>query len=450
MRREWRIPNSLIFLTTLAIVATVLVPTTAGAQRAPDRLPALTSFTSEDIDNFEGVREALGFDVEATRLLTRSAEALSNLEQSGFLTTDDELVVLQRRQRLGDAASQLLPELSELPGYAGAELVHEADGRFVVSFADDTSIERSTELLADNGLAHVQTRRVQFSEDELVAAMENLWAETRALDVGGVLSSVSVDVTNNRLRVGVAETLEFPGRSADVLVIEGVESALRELEVPHSARFEPSDEDANCVSRGNCDTPTRAGIRIEKGSTDGADCTMGFHVRRGSDEQFLTSGHCGHTGSNSWYHDGLGFVGTELASTFISHRADVMRVQISNSQATGRVYLSSNFYKRVNGQKNTNQLYVGMPICNSGEQTGNRCGTITDVFSSWTSSTCSCTQWGADASYSTVGGDSGGAVTTSTNQSVVTKAVGVNATTGGRFVRIQTALAVLNVSLVHG
>jgi hypothetical protein len=74
----------------------------------------------------------------------------------------------------------------------------------------------------------------------------------------------------------------------------------------------------------------KGGIVIRKGSTGGDRCTMGFHVVAGSDVQFVTAGHCGYSGSNNWYHQSYGYVGSEQATLYGNNGIDIMKDALPN------------------------------------------------------------------------------------------------------------------------
>lgn len=94
--------------------------------------------------------------------------------------------------------------------------------------------------------------------------------------------------------------------------------------------------DTACNFRFNCTSPLEPGIAV--GSFTGAGsqteffCTMGFHVRRGNNEQFLTAGHCDHVFDDTgvFHQDGRktpqnpqGTIGVVRASAYATPRIEL-------------------------------------------------------------------------------------------------------------------------------
>lgn len=91
----------------------------------------------------------------------------------------------------------------------------------------------------------------------------------------------------------------------------------------------------------------KAGIRIHRGSTTSPwYCTQGLIVVDGTDEQILTSGHCGVGTNNSWYHPAYGTsaFGGEISpntpdgTLYGPNGRDVMRVRFPDAQSTVSIY----------------------------------------------------------------------------------------------------------------
>ena len=76
---------------------------------------------------------------------------------------------------------------------------------------------------------------------------------------------------------------------------------------------------------------------------------------------------------------------------------DAMRVSLVQYQDSNRVYTNaaSNYVT----MDSTGYPATGMVVSISGQNGGYRSGTTTSEYMSWTSSTCGCTVYGADASY---------------------------------------------------
>lgn len=121
-----------------------------------------------------------------------------------------------------------------------------------------------------------------------------------------------------------------------------------------------------------------------------------------------------------------------------------MRVSLVQYQDSNRVFTNqaSNFVT-MNAAIGP---WIGQVVRISGANGGWRGGTNTSDWTAWTSETCGCTQYGADASHTMLDGDSGGPVvqgraTGSTNGS------GIAATLNGRMAILLDALSGLGVTL---
>lgn len=163
---------------------------------------------------------------------------------------------------------------------------------------------------------------------------------------------------------------------------------------------------------------------------------MGFHVQVGSDEQFLTNGHCGYTGSNNWYHPGYGFVGAETSGSYEFLGYDAMRVQISDTQDSNMVYATTSATNARDPIKNET-------VCASlGFTQSFRCGQVTSSAIIYTSSTCTCQVIGFQTNIAGIGGDSGSPVKAGSST-----AVGLHSTNSGKIAPMQSVLNALGVAL---
>lgn len=281
------------------------------------------------------------------------------------------------------------------------------------------------QALAPEGRA-TRVELVQYSQAQLRAAVSKAW-EVWEANGAPEAYSIAVDTPANALRIDVApENLDAAQKY--------VENISTMMGVPVFIGIGERPEESACTNRDNCHTPMKAGIVIRKGSTSsGTKCTMGFHIQVGTDEQFVTSGHCGYSGSNSWYHQSFGFVGSELNTQYYEGGRDIMTVQISDSQDSSMVY------------NRTTEIsagwvpYDGEGVCASRgvSATAWACGVIQDNFLSWIGGHCSCTLYGADSSIAFIEGDSGSPIVDSIFQNT---AVGVASTTNGYFAILADAL----------
>jgi hypothetical protein len=174
----------------------------------------------------------------------------------------------------------------------------------------------------------------------------------------------------------------------------------------------PDDRDVSCTSRDHCVSPTEAGTRIYKSYVDNYnECTRAFHVVLTSgDVQFVTAGHCGYGGSNTWLiKDGTSngmVIGTEQASLYHSGGQDILRISLPVSQKSHHMYGDS----RVYGGSGACPI-TGQAACASrGHSDVVDCGTVRTTWTSWYSNTANpdIVVWGGDMNdVSAIPGDSG-------------------------------------------
>ena len=359
-------------------------------------------------------RRAAGVGVAACLALTMLATVASadGTTELALGSTD----VQERQAVVNDFAADLLPALEGHSDYAGVFV--ESSGAIVVLYRGEPAGLEAVIGVVEGGAEYkLELRPAEFTESELITEARRLLARWEALGLPQH-SSISIDVAAQNVRIGVeAHLLERASRFADA----------ERVSVPIALGVEARAGDAVCTSRSNCYSPSRPGIVIRKGSwASGSSCTMGFHVKVGSDEQFVTAGHCGWSGSNSWYTGGYGYMGGEQFSTYGSGY-DGMRVQMPDSQASSKPYAASASVTSVRPP------IQGESVCVSLGITGwNSCtGTVSTTWISWTSSTCNCTQYGADINgVSISNGDSGSPIWSGSS------ALGIISTTSGRFARM--------------
>ena len=103
--------------------------------------------------------------------------------------------------------------------------------------------------------------------------------------------------------------------------------------------------------------------------TGGSRCSLGFNVRRGGLDHFLTAGHCTNIGA-TW--TGLG---TTVGSSFPGNDYGIVRYT-STVARPGNVWLYNGTYQEISTARNP---IVGEPAKRSGSTTGLRSGTIQAV-----------------------------------------------------------------------
>jgi hypothetical protein len=366
------------------------------------------------------------------------------------MTRDEsEAVNLGARMAFADHVDMnVLARLRDLPAYAGAYYEPAANGRLtlLVTALDDTTSDNIRGWIGPTDQDwQVEVRN--HSMNTLRDALANVPATWDRLGTGISPLGAGVDVRANGLFIEIKETeAAAAGPAAELLSAS--------LDLPVAIRIGKPGVDTHCTTnRDHCHAPMKAGINIYKGANFSSGwCTMGFHIRRNfdGDKQFVTSGHCGYEGSNSWYHPAFASaIGSEQQTLYVNGGQDVMRVSMQDAEASDDVFNESN---NIVGHGTPT---VGETLCASLGKGSNtiKCGTVQDDWRSLISDTANpdITVWGGDMSYTTVGGDSGSPVYRrlpgGTGDDI--RAIGVNAHQNGYFARISTALTSFDATVVQ-
>ncbi len=278
--------------------------------------------------------------------------------------------------------------------------------------------------------------RPRYTEQELIADLTQISLKWRQQLPDEPYSALGVDVEQGRLELEV---------EADRLAIA------REFISRNAAGAAPIDikvgpmpeEQGPCTSRDNCTGEWEAG-QIMRQNPSNARCGLGLQVRRGSDEQFLTAGHCADSPATSMYHSGYPYDTTltivaNLYGVGSPFSVDAARVQMPNHKESDEVY---GFAYDVNWFRNA---YANELACIS-RAAGNSisCEYVSHTYTTWFSGGCSCYVAGSRAdSYSSTSGDSGSIV-----MKFGTTAIGIHNASGGRFARSGDWLTTWGLSFV--
>ena len=186
-----------------------------------------------------------------------------------------------------------------------------------------------------------------------------------------------------------------------------------------------------------------AGISIYEDVEDGhpIDGTMGFHIRIGTNEHFVTAGHIDYCCfANSYIHDqGLGVVGSPIDSLYEPNGQDVMYVSMSDAEASDNIF---DCCGDIIGMAEPIQYET---LCISlGESDRIKCAIVTNP-DLWYTSTTPDPDWavrGADLATTTIPGDSGSPVYRPIEGGTGdrARAVGVNTTEWASFAKLSTSL----------
>lgn len=374
--------------------------------------------------------------------LLSSGDDLGTPEWGIPMTAEEESFVNlpARMQFANDVAAELLPFLQSLPTFGGAYIDQTASGGLVVLLTErDAQVEERIRSLEPDPSRGVDIRPVSQTYVALqnaAAAARDVWSDTLP---GEDLLIVAVDTANNRLRLEIDPS----GLTRAVDAQSELEGGLG-VQLSLEAGTRATDD--GCTGREYCTIPMKSGNVIRKGSTSGTVCTMGFHIRVGSDEQFVTAGHCGgYPGTHSWYHKGYGFVGSDVVGqNLLNNGADAKAVQMPDSQASDDIYGSSS---NIVGSRNP---ILGEAVCGSmGVSNAVDCGWVADDWTSWTSSTCGCAVWGGDHDgIVRTTGDSGSPIYVLSESGAAT-GVGIHNNTNGNFARLGAVLIDLGATIVY-
>jgi hypothetical protein len=352
---------------------------------------------------------------------------------------------LNGRIHFADSASRLLmPYVVALPTYAGAYVDQAGDGSLVVLLTKpDPAIaaEISRRAPADN-----RSVRILFGSQRTWSELED--AHTRLREAWTLVApgiqviNAGIDTIGNAVRVGVAP--------ADVsLASQRAKLVALELGVPITVEAALPSIDTTCTDRDHCYSPMRPGIVIRNNTdTSGGTCTMAFHIVVGTDEQFMTAGHCGCAYSAvDWHHMGFGTIGNEAGTmTNLATPKDMMKVQMADSQASPLMYADSG-----DMGDGANPIEGETVFASLGISDAKKSGTVTDVSESWTSTYCKKTVYGADSSISTIPGDSGSPIYRrfSYGGEWYITPIGIGDTAVGQFGKVRAALDYWGASVVH-
>lgn len=207
-----------------------------------------------------------------------------------------------------------------------------------------------------------------------------------------------------------------------------------------------ASRDTHCTTRDHCHGPTWAGIRLYKGAIDSQhECALGFHIRIGVDERFVTSGHCGFAGADNWLHPGIAgnhVLGAETGQTLYQNNGqDIMVVQLDvDAEASDNVFGCCGDIVAPYGTPIQGETLCALLA----ETNAIKCGSVTNTWLSWISDTPNpdIVVKGGDLTITTIDGDSGSPVyrrLQDPNGNQV-RAIGVNAAEFGQFARLDTSL----------
>ncbi|WP_420640286.1 S1 family peptidase [Candidatus Poriferisocius sp.] len=362
-------------------------------------------------------RADLGFDPNQStiELLLEDAESRAGLLETGLLLTASERAQYDARMSMVDSMREPLMQANRLDGFSGARLEHIGDGIFHIYHTSSVAGQQVAALFQEKipPSASVQFHSVTHSISELMQQQDRLWSLLYDSEKGALgVHAIGVDVAANKLIVELDSNISLTDRVSQHGLVSKIYSHMKRIDF--DITFSELGTDSVCNHPDNCVNPMMAGIKITKGSQNGAACSLGFMVVDGADTQALTAGHCGWSGSTSWYHNGYGSssFGSEIDDdAYFDIGRDGMLIQVPDNQGSNDVALCHDWgCIQITNYLTNSELYGGMPVSMMGQFSGLKTGTIKDTQYSWWSNTCGCQQYGFSATYTSSNGDSGGPV----------------------------------------
>ena len=350
-------------------------------------------------------------------------------------SAEEKALDLPARMANADAFdARLRPLLQGSPTYGGAYFDQAAGGKLTILLTanDGATVDMIARALPASQSWEV--RQATHPEAELMSAVATAQRAWDQLNSSVVPLGFGVDVRRNGVFVEVVEQ-DFAAANL------AAASLSKALGVPVATRVGVPGHDTHCTtSRDHCDSPMKAGINIYRGANFTTwYCTQGFHISIGTDEQFVTSGHCGYFTPNTWFHPAFSTaIGSEQGTLYVNGGQDIMHVSMLDVQASDDVYNDGNDIIGM-GTPTT-----GETLCASLGAGSNavKCGTVQDDWRSWTSETAGFTVWGGDMSYTTIKGDSGSPVYRRLpgGGGEQRRAIGANSHENGYFARLDVSL----------
>lgn len=410
MRQRWQ------SLLVLACTICLLVGAAPGADvrpGAPDVEPPSTLRVEMD------KRELLGLPSEAPQ----SAEV--DPEYGIELTASERSFVDAREQFAGSLAeSGFLDDVLELPGFDAAYFGPNGDFHVRVATAELSStgaeIRRDERAQRHVGFqVHVEEAEILYSD--MKDDVERFVSVVSDLGLNAPVGSTSIEVQTNTIVVALVDR-----------VSEGDLERIRSWDWRSGADVVVRAEEA--------DKPDTAGHRIRRGSSTGASCTEGFHIKSGSTGQFLSAGHCSYgSKSNHWWRHNGNYMGSVQQNLHGSgSNRDAMRVSLG-------IYAHSNAILRDNRNVvGAMTPFEGLLICMSrGMANTVSCGSVTQGFHSYTLDGVQA--WGYRHNIARTEGDSGSPIYQRTTFTTA-RAVGIHSSELGRFAGVTDVLHLIGGS----
>lgn len=380
-----------------------------GFLDAPELLaggfPAKDPWLGQQVD----ARRSLGLphSVEDVVPLLSSPEAQSQVAAYGAVLSKTEETDLETAHSQQTQLASIKHELSQLDGWAGSE----------IAWIDEYRVQELTIWMKFDALDEAAARLEQVTDgiqvdfEVRLTARAHSWVEleTAQDELNAALIDGRRPDANSELVVATYDYLREVGagfvgmsiRDNSLVAYFRPGDPLPEATTPAKAfpivarvlEEEPVDTGPPSCDRTGCHT-TRGGIRIF--SANNGDCTTGFAVVDGSDEDWVTAAHCvdpdpvvelqGYflraSGSypSHFDHTTRANIGPDQSrNTANGSRSEQVEIGETDQLVTNRVYIdAASPGQLITSVESTTTLSYNDRVCVSGKSSGYRCGLVTD------------------------------------------------------------------------
>jgi hypothetical protein len=324
-------------------------------------------------------RSEFGLSTDAS--LVAAAEINPRLSRKyGVALTASEQADIDSRVAIDQQLSPLAKQLASDSGYADLYIDQAAGGIIDVATTGDPGALAPIISRYGPAGARFRTRHVSYSKAFLASLQQKVQSDLLGAPPQGIqVTSVGVDVVNNRLKIGVASPVSQASLYLSDAYGPAVEVVSKPLATPPS-----------CTGQNNCAPPAMGGLEIGLApALDGAGvCSSAYSARTTSGQVVLvTAGHCAGSPGRLVYNGSYNaFIGQIPVSTEWTDEpwpkgnitADGAYVALDPSMTgSNLVYLSPGVYGQIVGYNGEDATTVGEPVCKVGRTTGLTCGTIT-------------------------------------------------------------------------
>jgi len=441
-----------VLLVGLIIGAAIALSATSSGAQAQLEEPVV-SFLEVGLDEAQQTfsRSSVGLPERVSGPIARES-----IEEYGLELTDSELRELRLREAVRAQVSR--EKVADALGdrFGGMFTDHEGGGNLVVLVAGDQRQVAEAQAMIESmttdkeAASRIETRQVDYSFDELETLTHNIADEV--VGKQRLLEGVGIEVTTNSLFVVMSPQVSREKDGAQAMdAVTRVLANSRSFNADLSITVEVGENsDSACTVRHNCGGTSnrRGGVDIQH-ATDTRECTSGFAVIEGSDEDIITAGHCWFGTNSGEIETGtgaqnFGFLSNENA---LEHNSvcDCRIISTTNSSTRNRYYRTNN---------NRNRKVTSVDFADVGDfvrlfgANTQSTGTVTRSLYDYWGSTCGCIVRGSTiANYAEDFGDSGAPVTMQGFQ--VAAGIHSGSSLGqSRFFRMANVLTELNVTVL--